>query len=55
MAKQDDHHRFDGIIRLVSKNAPLILLLVWAVLRPDQSGDVLKVFGGIVIGKSFLK
>jgi hypothetical protein len=51
MAKKKDHHRFDRVTRLLERNIPLILLLIWALARPEQSADLVKLVAAFMAGK----
>lgn len=46
-----DHHRFDKIVKLVERNLPLFLLIVWAIAQPQQAGDLIKLAAAFLAGK----
>lgn len=50
--KTVDHHRFDAIISLLKRFFPLVLIFVWAIIRPEQSADLIKITAAFLMGKS---
>lgn len=49
--RQSDYHRFDRVVRLLERTLPVILFLLWAILRPEQSGDLVKLVAAFMAGK----
>lgn len=47
--------KYEVTLRFLTKNLPLLLLFAWAILQPNQAGDVIKVFSGVVVGRTVLK
>jgi hypothetical protein len=50
MSKKD-YHKFDKILRLLERNMPLILLVIWAIAQPQQAGDLVKLIAAFMAGK----
>lgn len=46
-----DHHKFDKILRLLERNIPLLLLMIWAIAQPQQAGDLIKLVAAFLAGK----
>lgn len=50
MSKRD-YHKFDKIVRVIERNIPLVLLVIWAIAQPQQAGDLIKLIAAFMAGK----
>ncbi|HSH56198.1 MAG TPA: hypothetical protein VK983_05250 [Candidatus Limnocylindrales bacterium] len=53
--KKKQKNSLELMLQFMTKNLPLLLLFAWAIFRPEQAGDAIKIFSGIMLGKVIAK